>query len=497
MNSAMSNRVGGLLTTSTKKETSDGHRRNASVDSGHFDMSTIIDGSLSEHCDSAESAMTDLSQADHGGAVVHYKLAKSQIVRHGSALSNQSIDSGVGGSLSQESIELDHDEHGSMKPPSTSSELETVDEREMDEGDQLQPKGEDYTDLPESMYSEAVRRFRSPLVEVISNQVTVDRLASDLYSHSLIENTIYEKVRVQGVTNETKTYELLDAVMSKLRTSCTVKPFEIFLEVLDSHQSCVDLVVQIKAVYQELHQNCEISFSGRHNTYVHHQYARHEFVCGLCGNNSIAGIVSHGSLQSLVGEKPSGKQPIPYVGAPESLVYQHQGLKRSAFSRCRQRSLSESDADLTEEEIQEELMRWQEEQTRCQEHGKRLERWIRNYMDKKQEDNSTMKERVRHLELMVQDLQTQLDSSTKKLDICNEEKQVIEKQFSIAQRQILQLNKQVVQLKRPKQCPCDSTCEHKAKCEQLEKQIQRLEETILDHTATIGTLTQQIDLLLN
>ena len=108
-----------------------------------------------------------------------------------------------------------------------------------------------------------------------------------------------------------------------------------------------------------------------------------------------------------------------------------------------------------------------------------------------------MKERVRHLELMVQDLQAQLDNSTKKLEICNEEKQVIEKQFSIAQRQILQLNKQVVQLKRPKQCPCDSTCEHKAKCEQLEKQIQRLEETILDHTATIGTLTQQVDLLLN
>lgn len=159
--------------------------------------------------------------------------------------------------------------------------------------------------------------------------------------------------------------------------------------------------------------------------------------------------------------------------------------------------LSELDADLTEEEIQEELMRWQEEQTRCQEHGKRLERWIRNYMDKKQEDNGIMKERVRHLELMVQDLQTQLDNSTKKLEICSEEKQVIEKQFSIAQRQILQLNKQVVQLKRPKQCPCDSTCEHKAKCEQLEKQIQRLEETILDHTATIGTLTQQVDLLLN
>lgn len=374
-------------------------------------------------------------------------------------------------------------------------EKENESECEMGVDDQLriQPKaaavGEDCPDFPESVVSQAVRGFYSSLVEVISNQVSVDHLASVLYSYSLIENTVCEEVRAQGVTDERKTHRVLDAVMSKLRTSPSVEPFERFVKVLDSFPSCCDLVAQIKAVYQKLQQSGEASASGTECNTCVYQYAKEEMVCG---NNSIASTVTvlqcQGGRQSSIREKqPASSRS----GTTESSNSHNQDQKRSILcSIVRQRSLSsgaESNVSMTEEEIQQGIKQLQRD-------SKKLARGIQKCMDRKKEDVSIKEEIIHHLELMVEDLQTQVDEYNKKMERCNDDKQVLEGQLLIARRQILQLNREVIDLKRR---PCTGACEHKAKCERLEKQIKRLEEEKLDYAAKIENLTQQQDLLLN
>ena len=469
------------VTSSTKKATSDGHRRNASADSGHFDMSAIVDDS--EH-DSQESTMTDLSQED--GATdrspVRHKLSQLQGV-HGSAYSNSS-DSGIGGSISQESMELD-DERGNTESPSI-PELEKVNESEMDEDDPSQPEGEDCPDFPESVVSQAIRGSYSLLIEVFSNQVSADKLASDLYSRSLIENTtLCGEMRVQGITDETKARRVLDAVMSKLRTSPSDELFEHFTAVLESYPPCCDIVVQIRATYQQLQQSSEVSASGRFNAHVHH-HAREELVCGN-STWTAAPLQHQGSLQSLVKEKQPDS---PLNGTVESSDGNHQEQKRSVFSMLRQRSISngaESDVSMTEEEIQEGLRKWQKE---C----RRLARGIQKSIDRKQKDAGTMEEINHRLESMVEDLEKQLAESNQEMERCNDENQALKGRLVMMQRQILQLNREVIDLKRH---PCTDACEHKAKCEKLKKQIKRLEEEKLDYIAKIENLTQQRDLLLN
>ena len=475
MNSATSSEARYSLTTSTKKATSEGHRRNASADSGHFDMSAIVESS---ERDSQESTMTDLSQ--EAGATdrspVRHKLSQLQGVR-GSAYSNSS-DSGVGGSISQESMELDDDERENTEEKGT--------ECEMDEDDPLQPKGEDCPDFPESVVSQAIRGFYSLLVEVFSNQVSADKLASDLYSQFLIENTtLCGDVRVQSITNETKAQRVLDAVMSKLRTSPSKELFEQFIAVLESYPSCCDIVEQIRATYQQLQQSSEVSASGRFNAHIHH-HAREELVCGNSTRTAVP-LQHQGSLQSLVKEKQPDS---PQNRTIESSDGNHQEQKRSAFSMLRQRSISigaESDVSMTEEEIQEGLKKLQKE-------SRRLARGIQKCMDRKQKDAGTMEEINHRLESMVEDLEKQLEESSKELERCNDENQALKGRVVMMRRQILQLNKEIIDLKRH---PCTGTCEYKAKFERLEKQIKRLKEEKLDYTAKIENLTQQRDLLLN
>jgi hypothetical protein len=127
----------------------------------------------------------------------------------------------------------------------------------MDGGDPLQPKGEDSPDYPENVFSQAIRGFIPLLVDVISNQESVDQLARDLYSQCLIENTIFCELRVQGRTEEEKAHRVLEAVMSKLRTCPTKEPFEHFISVLESYHSCCDIVGQIKTKYQQLQKSSE------------------------------------------------------------------------------------------------------------------------------------------------------------------------------------------------------------------------------------------------
>ena len=485
MNSATFNGAGDLLATSTKKAASDGHRRNASTDSGHFDMSGTIEG-LSEHGYS-ESAMTvDLSQEDEttGRSLARHKLSRSQRARNGSAYSN-SLDSGIGGSIqSQESIamELDVDECGTP--------LEKVDECEMDEDDPLQAEGEDCPDFPESVVSQAIRGFYSLLVEVISNQVSADKLASDLYSQSLIENTtLCGEVRMQSITDEIKARRILDAVMSKLRTSPSgEKLFEGFIAVLESYPSCCEIVVQIRATYQRLQNSSEVSASGRLEAHVQYHHTREELVCG---NSTRSATPLQHQLGSVQQAKVKGKHPKSCLnGTFDSLDGRRQEQKISVFSMLRQRSISsggESDASMTEEEVQEGLKKWEKE-------SRRLARGIQKCLDKKQKDAGTMEEIAHQLESTVEDLQTQVEEYSKKLERCTEEKQALEGQLVMARRQILQLNREVITLKKH---PCTGACEHKLKCERLKKQIERLEEEKLDYTAKIENLTQQRDILLS
>ena len=228
--------AGGVLTTST---TCDGHCRNASADSGHFDTPAI-----SENTDS-ESAMTDLSQEDGSTdpSLVGNKLSNCKSWRAHSG--SNSVDSGVGGSI--------------------------------DEDDALQFKGEDYPDYPESVGSQAIRESYCLLVEVFSHQESADNLASDLYSKFLIENTIQGEVRIQGITDEEKARRLLNAVMSKLRTSPTDELFEHFISVLESYHSCCDIVVRIRGTYQKLQQS-QLA-SSNCNSHAHH-HSREELVYG-------------------------------------------------------------------------------------------------------------------------------------------------------------------------------------------------------------------------
>lgn len=478
--------AGGVLANS---KTYDGHRRNASADSGHFDMSTIIDGS--ENGDS-ESAMTDLSQENESTdpSPVRKKLSKSRRARNGSAHSN-SVDSGVSGSISQDSMELDY-ERGSTADSYVSrcsvvTELEKVDEGEMDEDEPLQTAtvGEDCPDYPESVYSQAIRGVYSLLVEVFSNQESADKLASDLYSKFLIENTIQSEVRMQGITDEEKAQRILNAVMSKLRTSPTDEPFEHFMSVLKCYHSCCDIVVQMRATYQQLQKSSAL---GTCYSYAYH-HAREELVC--VNSTWDAAPLEHqmqGGLHSSIKEH----QPVSLSGAFESLEDHHQERKSAIFSMLRQRSMSsggESDVSMSEEEMQDRLKKWEKE-------SKTLMRGIRKHMNKKQKDASTMEEIAHRLESTVEDLQTQVEEYAEKLKRCTEEKQVLEGELTIARRRILLLTKEVITMKKHPRA-CAGACEHKSKCEKLKKQIKRLEEEKVDYTAKIENLNQQIDMLLS
>ena len=100
---------------------------------------------------------TDRSQACH---------TKSH---NGSVHSNsesESVDSGVSRSGSQESMELVYERGSSeLSTCSIATELEKVDESEMDENDPLQvAKGEDCPNYPESVGLQAIRGFYCLLI---------------------------------------------------------------------------------------------------------------------------------------------------------------------------------------------------------------------------------------------------------------------------------------------------------------------------------------------
>ena len=453
--------VAGDLTTSTTKVSKDGHHRNSSVDSG-FDASGVTATASSAPTSESDSTMTDLSQenetTDHT-PVRHIKLLKTM---YGSTLSNQSSDSAVGGSI-DESMEMDDGQVFGGNPclPEKTSECE-MDTRTKD--DPLQ-QGEDCPDFPESMVSQAVRIVYSTLVEVISNEVSIDNLASDLYTHRLIEHTVHDVVKMQSMTDVKKTRTILDAVMSKLRTSLSVKPFDLFMRVLDSYPSCRDLVVQIQTEYDQqlLLKNSEDSSSDRSNV-------REESLC----SNSRSIVLQH---QFVIRQSPSQQQPNPFPGAIKSSD-RHFSIRQRSMS-----SGAESDVYMTEEEIQQGI--------------RRLAKGIRNYANRNKKPAGPMEEILHRMDSLVVELQAQVEEYSKKIERCDEEKQLLHRQLHIARKQILQLNMEVIGLKRPKQHSCTDTCEHKIKCKKLEKQIERLEQEKTDYVAKIETLTQRIDLLFN
>ena len=222
--------------------------RNISVDSGIHDVS---DSSNLPESDSATETDSFPENGTADRAIVYHK--KSETAYYSSASFNQSSDPDFSRSISQE---YDFRGHSCL------SEKPSVTEDACYTDGQLQAaaEGEDYPDfIHENVASQTVQGFYSSLVEVICNQVTVDRLASDLYSHSLIENTVLEEMRVQSISDIKKTQQVLGVVMSKLRTSQS--KFEDFMDVLDSYDPCRDLVEQMKAKYghQQLQQSSDVS----------------------------------------------------------------------------------------------------------------------------------------------------------------------------------------------------------------------------------------------
>ena len=394
------------------------------------------------------------SETDHHATIRHKPLAE---------FNSSSADSGLG-SIS----EMEESPHTSSSMRETSVCFGPDREASIDS-----LLGEDDPDFPENIASQALRMHYSTLVEAITHQISIIAIAPQLYSYQLIENAVYSKVQTLGIPDETKTSDVLNAVMSKIRISQDVAPFDIFMQVLDGHPCCHEIVVQIKANYEQLRQ----SYTASDGPYMPGPDERQELVC------------CKPSVPQHMSPKYTPWQEVGLHPMDTATEHHHIGLKPP----IRQRSTSsgnESDMSMTEEDIQRELRRLQKGSTR-------LERGIRKYMDRTLEPvKDKMKETLYRTQLEVEELQKQVEDYSQQIEMCSEQKQLLEGQLQIARRQILQLNKEIIALKRPGH-PCATNCEHKAQCEKLGKRIKRMEEERLEYIATIENLTQQRDLLLN
>ena len=343
--------------------------------------------------------------------------------------------------------------------------------------DDVLPLGEDSPDFPESIASEAVRSCYSILAEVITNQVSLVHLGSELYAHSLIENTVLGKVETLGIPNEQKAAEILKAVSSKMRISDPdTQSLKIFVQILDKYPCCREITVMITTKYDELKQTRQCGTSYRQGQKEGSQVDCHEL------------STRYTSCFSPFGNGMS-RQPIPEPSLHHMAESHHNGQSKTKSLLSRQHSLSseeEPDVNMSEEDIRHELRRL-----------KRFAKCMQNFVDRKRGTQCLIEEMLHRTELEVEERQRELEDRCQQLERCNTEKEVLKGQLQLARRQILQLNKEVLFLKKPKQQTCTGTCEHKAECEKLSSHIKRLEEEKLEYMATVENLTQQRDLLLN
>lgn len=415
-------------------------------------------------------------------------IQRGKLAKHGSDFS----DSGVG-SQESKSMEVEDgpDDDGwpalenamdknssSTSPPRKAS----IEKCQMDKphtlmNDDVFPVGEDSPDFPESIASEAVRSCYSFLAEAITNQVSLESLASELYTNSLIENTILGKVQTLGIPNEQKATEILTAVLSRIRISDPdAQSFKLFVQILDKYPSCREIVVMITTKYDELKQRPQCCTSGNQGQKEDSQLDWHELPTRYtpffspCSSNAK-------SSQSLLHHKAE------HFGSHHN----RQGKSKSPLSH--QHSLSseeDPDVNMSEEDIHQELRRL-----------KRFARCMKTFVDRKQNAQCLAEEMLHRTALEVEERQRELEDCRQQLEMCDTEKEVLKGQLQLARRQILQLNKEVLLLKRPKQQTCTGTCKHEAECDKLNCHIKRLEEEKLEYMATIENLTQQRDLLLN
>ena len=425
------------------------------------------------------STRTEMDSAQENEGAHHSTVQRKKIpvTKHDSDVSDSS---GIG---SQESKSMEVEGDDDWQTPSNSSspllskssayfeECERVSTHTLfnDDADTLSV-GEDSPDFPESVASEAVRSFYSTLAEAIANQGSIDQLASDLYTHSLIENTVLSQVQTLGLPNERKTSVILNAVLSKIRIpDANVRSFDIFVQILDKYPCCREIKVMITAKYAELKQRqCE---TGGQQTQEEH--------------SGFGPIAAHSPF--LPHSMPNFRQPSPcQLLEMDQLSGSHQTQKKYKTQLCRHSVSSGEDSDvndMSEEDIRQELRRLKQF-TKC----------MKRFVDRKQHTQCIAEEILRRTEAEVEERQKELEHCSQQLETCTKEKEVLIGQLQLARRQILQLNKEVLFLKRP--TACNATCEHKAECEKLTNRITRLEEDKLEYMATIENLTQQRDLLL-
>ena len=417
-------------------------------------------------------------------------IRRGKLAKHGSDLS----DSGVG-SQESKSMEVEDgpDDDGwpaleNAMDNSSSTSLPrkaSIEECEMDKhpltiNDDVFPVGEDSPDFPESVASEAVRSCYSFLTEAITNQVSLDSLASELYTHSLIENTVLGKVQTLGIPDEQKATEILRAVLSRIRISDPdVQSFELFVQILDKYPSCREIVVMITTKYDELKQRPQCCTTGNQGQKEDSQLDWHE--------SSTRYTPFFSPSSNAKSSQPSPQPSLRHMAEPFGSYHHSQGKSRSPLShRHSLSSETDSDVNMSEEDIHHELKRL-----------KRFTKCMKTFVDRKQNTQCLAEEMLHRTALEVEERQKELEESRQQLEMCNTEKEVLKGQLQLTRRQILQLNKEVLLLKRPKQQTCTGTCKHEAECEKLSSHIKRLEEEKLEYMATIENLTQQRDLLLN
>ena len=427
--------------------------------------------------------------------VVEVTMVTDSAIRPGKLAKHCSdfSDSGVG-SQESKSMEVEHGpddegwpalENAMDNSSSTSSPRKaSIEECEVDKhpltNDDAFPVGEDSPDFPESVASEAVRSCYSFLAEAITNQISLDHFASELYTHSLIENTVLGKVQTRGIPNEQKATEILTAVLSRIRTSDpNARSFNLFVQILDKYPSCREIVVMITTKYDELKQRLQCCTSGNQGQKEDSQLDWHE------SSARYAPLFSPSS--NAKSSQPSPRPSLHNMTEPFRSHHNRQGKSRSPLSRQHSLSSEEnSDMNMSEEDIRHELRRL-----------KWFAKCMKTFVDRKQNAQCLVEEMLHRTALEVEERQRELEDCHQQLEMCDTEKEVLKRQLQLARKQILQLNSEVLLLKRPKQQTCTGTCKHKAECEKLNSHIKRLEEEKLEYVATIENLTQQRDLLLN
>ena len=445
-----------------------GHRRNASADSGlsmAVDSPTIalgMDLSAQEIGEDNQPYTSADSATSTDGKRTKYSHGNADFSDSGIAVSTDSICIEMDGrdrAERSDSNSANYSSRNSSRPgsPQENSPATFV----LSEMDTEEWGGEDSTDYPECVASQAIRDFYSNLVEVIATQISLIKIVSDLYTAKLIEHTICDEASQCPALSETvKTQKVLNAVLCKIRLSQPdITPFECFVEVLSNYSSvCGDIVVGIKTKYEELKQRDEVE--------------KNE--CGGCHSPNKEGRASSTPNCKARSSRQQNQMPPDMATADSERCQGENKTYNRVLSRQRSVSIgAASDVNLTQGEIKHEVERlhWSSERV--------------------------SEERLRLTELEVEELQQDLDVCSRKLERRDEEKKLLQAELAFRGRRIIQLSREVLSLKCPRQQVCAVTCPHKVECERMKRQITHMEDEKLEYLATIENLTQQIEMLLN